>query len=127
MKSSTDEWEKYAEELKVGAERRAKENERARVGDGVEGDTMMEALGAIGLNESDSKYNGVVMERFIDQLCEETFRKFCDSISGEVVHGELIKEAREAEMETFKKHVVYEKVPLEKCWKVTWRAPVGMK
>ncbi len=29
-------------------------------------------------------------------------------------------------METFKKHEVYEKVPLEECWKVTGRAPVGV-
>ncbi len=41
--------------------------------------------------------------------------------------GELIKKAREAEMETFKKHGVYEKVPLEEHWRVTGKALVGVK
>ncbi len=41
--------------------------------------------------------------------------------------GELIKKAREVEMETFKKHGVYEKVPLEECWRVTGKAPVGVR
>ncbi len=47
MKKSTDEWENNAEELKAGAERRAADKERAKVGDDVEGDAMMEAIGAV--------------------------------------------------------------------------------
>ncbi len=31
-KRSTDEWDKYAEDLKAGAERRAEENKKAKVG-----------------------------------------------------------------------------------------------
>jgi hypothetical protein len=38
----------------------------------------------------------------------------------------LIEKAREAEMETFKKHWVYEKVPLEERWRVTGKAPAGI-
>ncbi len=30
-------------------------------------------------------------------------------------------------METFKKHGLYEKVPIEECWKETGKAPVGVK
>ena len=30
-------------------------------------------------------------------------------------------------METFKKHGVYEKVPIEECWKETGKGPVGEK
>ncbi len=45
----------------------------------------------------------------------------------EGLDGELIKKAREAEMETFQQHGVYEKVPLEECWKNTGKAPVGVK
>ncbi len=41
--------------------------------------------------------------------------------------SELIKRASEAEMETFNKHEVYAKVPLEECRKITERAPVGVK
>ena len=55
------------------------------------------------------------MEKFINQLCDETFGELHDAISGEVLDGELIKKAREAEMETFKKRGVYEKAPLEEC------------
>jgi hypothetical protein len=125
-KRSIDEWEKYAEELKAGAERRAEENKRSKVWGDVEGDAMMEAIGAIRLNESDLKHNEVV-EKFIDQLCEETFGEFYDAISGEALDSELIEKAREAEKETLKKHEVCEMVPLEDCWKVTGRAPVGVK
>ncbi len=72
------------------------------------------------------QYNKVV-ENLTNQLREESMGEFYDAISGEVLDGELSKKAREAEMETFKKLEVYEKVPLEECWKVTGRAPVGAK
>ena len=48
-------WEKFAEEVRAGAERRVEENKRAKVGDDVEGDTMMEAIGAIGFSECRAK------------------------------------------------------------------------
>ncbi len=67
------------------------------------------------LNESDLSYDAAV-GKFINQLCDETFGEFYDTISGEVLDVELVKKAREAEMETFKKHGVYEKAPLEECW-----------
>ncbi len=53
------------------------------------------------------------MQKFINQLCEETVGEFYDAISGEVLADELIENAREIEMDTFKKHGVYEKFPLE--------------
>ncbi len=112
--------------MRAGAERRAEENKTAKIVDDVEGDAMMEATGASGLNESDLKYDEMVEKR-ISQLSEETFGEFYDTISGEVLESKLIKKAREAEMEPFKKREVYEKVPLEECWKVTGRAPVGVK
>ncbi len=57
-----------------------------------------------------------VVEEFINQSSEETFGESYDAIFGEVLDSELIKKAREAEMETFRKHEVYEKVPLEERW-----------
>ena len=65
VKGSADEREKHAEELRAGAERRAEENKRAKVGDDVEGDAMMEVIGAIGLNGSDLKRKEA-MEKFIN-------------------------------------------------------------
>ncbi len=112
--------------MKARAERRAVENKKAKVEEDSDKDTMMEVIGAIGLNQSDLKYDEAV-EKFINQLSEETFGEFYDAISGEVLDGELIQKAREAEMETFKKHGVCEKPPLEECWGVTGKAPVGVK
>ncbi len=79
-RSSIDDWEEYAKLLKIGAERRAEKNKRAKVGHDVEGDVTMEAIGAIGFNESDLKHNEAV-EKFINQLCEETFGEIFDAIS----------------------------------------------
>ncbi len=117
MKKSTDDWETHAKDSKAGAERRSEENKKAKDGDDMDDDAMMEAIGASGFSESDLKYNEVV-EKFIHRLSEETFGQFYDAISGEVLGSELIKKAREAEMGTFRMHEVYEKAPLEECWKV---------
>ncbi len=40
---------------------------------------------------------------------------------------ELVKEAGKAEMETFKKHGVCEKVKVEECWRETGKGPVGVE
>ncbi len=94
VKRSTDDWESYTEELRACAERRAEANERTKVEDVVEGDAMMEAIGAGDFSESDLKYNEVV-EKLINQLCGETFGEFCDVIAEEVSDSELIKQARQ--------------------------------
>ncbi len=61
----------------------------------------MEAIGAIGLTESDLQCNEVV-EKFVNQLSEETFGEFYHAISGEVLDTDLIKKPREAEVDTFR-------------------------
>jgi hypothetical protein len=111
--------------LKVWAERRAEEAKKAMVGEDVDNDAMKEVFGAAGFAESDLRYVEAV-EKFIDQLCEETFGDVYDAISGEVLGGELINKAREVEMQMFKKHGAYGKVPLEECWRVTGAATVGV-
>ncbi len=58
-------------------------------------------------------------------MSEETFAELYVAISGEVLDSELIKKTREAELETFRKHGVYEKVPLEERWRDISRAPCG--
>ncbi len=126
VKSSTDDLEMHAKESKARAEGRAEQNKKAKVSDDTEHDAIIEAIGAVGLNESGLKCNEAV-EKFIKLLSQETFGEFYDAISREVLDSELIKKAKEAEMETFRKHEAYEKVPLEDCWKVTGRAPVGVK
>ena len=38
---------------------------------------------------------GEAVEKFINQVCVETFGEFYDAIFGEVLDGELIEKARE--------------------------------
>ncbi len=52
-KRSTDDWETFAKDLKAGAERRAEENKRAKVGEDLDNDAMREVMGAAGVTESD--------------------------------------------------------------------------
>ena len=42
-------------------------------------------------------------------------RQYFDDISGEELNGDLIREARKEEIEEYKKHEVYIKVPVEEC------------
>ncbi len=51
----------------------------------------------------------VEMLSVLEKLGDTTY----DASSGEALDDELIKIARRIEMETFKKHGVYEKIPLE--------------
>ncbi len=48
-------------------------------------------------------------------------------ISGMAMIKELVDGARKGEMDTFKKHGVNEKVPIEECWESVGKAPVGVK
>ncbi len=43
--------------------------------------------------------------------------------SGEVMIKELVYAARKSEMETSRNHGVYEKVPVDECWKSTGNPP----
>ncbi len=46
-KRGSDEWVAYAKDLKAGAERRAEESKKAKVGYDMDGDRTMEAIEAI--------------------------------------------------------------------------------
>ena len=63
------------------------------------------------MSESDVKFDELSHE-FINSTwkeCEE--EQYYDAISGELMVKELVEEGREVEIETFRKHGVYEKVP----------------
>ncbi len=72
LKSRTDDWETFARELKAGSERKAEENKKAKVVEDLDSDAMMEVFGAVGCTETDLTYDDAV-DKFINQLCEETF------------------------------------------------------
>jgi hypothetical protein len=76
--------------------------------------------------ESDRKVNEEVFE-FNSASMEYEGELYCDAISGEAMIKELVEAARKVEMEKFKKHGVYEKVPIEERWKSTGEALVGVK
>ncbi len=84
----------YADGLKAGAARRAEDNEKAKVGDDVDDNAMVEATGTILLNESDLKYDEVV-GNFINQLSEETFGELYGTISGKVRSGQRVDQEGE--------------------------------
>ena len=50
-----------------------------------------------------------------------------DDVSGGELDPVLTLEAREEEMEQFRKHEVYEKVREEVCWSVTGKGPIGTR
>ncbi len=50
-KRSTGDWEKFAKDLKAGAERRAEDNEKTQVGEDLDNDAMMQATGATEFSE----------------------------------------------------------------------------
>ena len=48
-----------------------------------------------------------------------------DDISGAPLDGEHVRRARAEELQHFKDHGVYKKVPLEECRRVTGKSPIG--
>ncbi len=52
---------------------------------------------------------------------------YYDAIAGEGMIKEPVEAARKAEMETFKKHGLCEKVPNKDCLGETSEGPVGVK
>ncbi len=50
-----------------------------------------------------------------------------EASSGEVLDERLVQKAAAIEMETFKKHRVYTKVPPEERWEVTGKRSIGVK
>ncbi len=52
---------------------------------------------------------------------------YYDDLSGKKLDAELVKIARKEELEEVKKHGVYEQVPIDECWKVTGKRPIGVR
>ena len=69
------------------------------------------------MSEFDVMFDESVFE-FINNTWKEYEEElYYDEISGELMIKGLVEAARKVEMETFRKHGVYEKVPIEECWK----------
>lgn len=49
---------------------------------------------------------------------------FYDDVTGEVLDFEMAARAREDEVDQFRKHGVYHKVPMQECYEKTGKAPI---
>ncbi len=79
------------------------------------------------MSEFDVKFDEWSYEYINSTWKEYEEELYYDAISGELMIKELVEEGREVEMETFRQHGVYVKVPIEECWKETGKEPVGVK
>ncbi len=70
------------------------------------------------------KFDESVFEFINSTWKEHEEELYYDAIPGDLMIKELVVAARKVEMETFKKHGVYEKVPIEECWKETGKVLV---
>ncbi len=127
MRRSIDDWDEYAKRIRVRAEARVEESKNPGQGMDINHIDVARETGAVHANESVSRFNEEVFEFSNSTRREYEEELYCDTISGEVMIKELVDAARKVEMETFKKHGVYEKVPIEESWKNTCKAFVGVK
>jgi len=61
-----------------------------------------------------------------EEYKEELQRRW-DDVSGKELDSSKVKVAREEEMQEFRKHKVYTKVPLVQCWNRTGKKPIGVR
>ncbi len=50
--------------------------------------------------------------------------EYWDDINGKKLDPELVGLARKEEIEEYRKHGVYEKVPIEECWEQAGKKPI---
>ncbi len=112
--------------MKIRAEAIAEESKNPRQGMDSSHTEVAREIGAAPMDESDSKFIEEVFEVINSTWREHEEELYYDAISGEVMMKELVDAARKVEMETFKKHAVYEKVPTEELCKSICKAPVGV-
>ena len=58
---------------------------------------------------------------------EDEIRIFWGGMSGKELNPSLVRKAREDEMEEFRKHKVYVKVPIEECIRKIGKKPIGSR
>ena len=58
---------------------------------------------------------------------QEDWQQFREDIAGKEVRPEQVRIARQEEMAEFRKHNVYEKMPIQECLQRTGRKPIGVR
>ncbi len=79
------------------------------------------------MGEPDVKFDETVFEFLDGEWREYEEELHYEAVSVEVMIKELVEAARKAKVETFKKHGMCEKVPIEECCNETGKGPVGVK
>ena len=75
----------------------------------------------------------LIQDRRIDEISgmmicpEEVHKIYWDDVASQPLDQKLVKKAKAAEMEEFKKHNVYTKVPIEEAWEAMKKAPIGVR
>ena len=57
----------------------------------------------------------------------EYYEEIYDDLSGERLDPDGVMQARKEEMSEVRKHGVYVKVPISRCWEETGKAPIGVR
>ena len=85
---------------------------------------ILTTIGPQKLNDKDAK----TMQETADK-CHGNDEQFIawDDVTGATLRPELVREARMAEMEYFKKMKVYQKVSRSRCLQVTGKGPIGVR
>ena len=58
------------------------------------------------------------------EMLEEEWEKFYDSVSGTELNTKMVKAARLEELTEIRKRKIYDKVPLSECWSKTGKKPI---
>ena len=66
-------------------------------------------------------------EMAIGVVHSQGIRQYWDDLSGKPLIPELVEKARLEELGEIAKHGVYEKVPLDECWKFMGKPPIGTR
>ena len=70
------------------------------------------------------RYASFVVE---DNQWEGTEGMAWDDVSGKVLDKDMVRKARQEEIDEYHKHEVYTKVEVAECWKGTGKAPVQVR
>ena len=62
-----------------------------------------------------------------DDFVDEHLSEYVDDLSGASLDPRLVIKARREEIDTFKAHGVYKKVPIQECIDATGKKPIGSR
>ena len=87
---------------------------------------LKEQLTADGdLNDEASLYHLMTLQH--DDPVKDYVNTYIDDLTGKILDPEMVKRARQEEMDVFTKHNVFTFVPLSECYTATGKGPIGTR